>query len=436
MNNEEENKIMENNMNETKDYVMLDPAAKRAGKKERKPIELKKPKLMVIAKCLLFAMAFLMYVIVVRIAMFLWALMTDNHLTGTGEPDSMAPAFLIIGCTASLLGLASIILATVAGLKNERSCSGLTVALKLLMIPWYIGNLILWTFLVLGMMNPFTFIGIPFAMAIGVGITYVSMLTMSLPDFIYRVIMLVKKRKRPSTKIVLGLIFSFFFVTDVVAAILFYMEDLDEEEGERKGLLSHLKNKGSKNYAKEGQKLPMYGIGPFLIATVVTISAAVFAICYIFLGSYFFSVWPDLTQVGIDEVENVYKITGDYTGWPEYVMIGLGAVLFFFGIFVWYSGAQNSNADRCIMENRLMTEGIFSYVRNPMYSGCWFMTMGVSFAFCSHPLIFITVPIQWLVLTIVLKLTEEKWLSELYGEEYTEYKKRVNRLIPFPSKKK
>ena len=435
MNLEEEDGNMENNTADANDYVILDPAAKGAGRKERTPVELKRPKLMVVSKCLLFAMAFLMYFIVVKIAMFLWALMTDNELTGTRQPDSMAPAYLIIGCTASLLGLAAIILAAVAAIKNEKACSGLTVALKLLMIPWYIGNFILWTFLVLGMMNPFTFIGIPFAMAIGVGITYVSMLTMSLPDFIYRVIMLVKKRKRPSKNIILGLIFSFFFVTDVVAAILFYMEDLDEEDGDAQGLLAHLKNKGNKNYAKEGQKLPMYGIGPLLITMIVLISAAVFAVCYIFLGSYFFSVWPDFTQVAIDEVEQIYKITADYTGWPEYVMIALGAVLFFFGIFIWYSGAQNSDADRCIMENRLMTEGIFANVRNPMYSGCWFMTMGVSFAFCSHPLIFITVPIQWLVLTIVLKLTEEKWLEKLYGEEYLEYKKRVNRLIPFPQKK-
>ncbi|MBO4579355.1 MAG: isoprenylcysteine carboxylmethyltransferase family protein [Clostridiales bacterium] len=427
---------MENNMADQKDFVMLTPVSKEKVKKERPPLEFKRPKLMVLSKCLLFAMGFLMYVIVVRIAIFLYALLTDNPVTGTRQPETMLPAYLIIGCTASLLGTVAIILAAIAAIKNERSCSGLTLALKLVMIPWYIGNFILWTFLVLGLMNPFTFIGIPFAMAISVGLTYVSMLTMSLPDFIYRVVMLVKKRKRPSTRIVLGLIFSFFFVTDVVAAILFYMEDVSEETGESKGLLAHLKNKGSKNYAKEGQKLPMYGVGPFLIGGIVLISAAVFAVCYIFLGSYFFSVWPDLTQVAIDEVEQIYKITGDYTGWPEYVMIALGTVLFFFGIFVWYSGAQNSDADSYIMENRLMTEGIFANVRNPMYSGCWFMTMGVSFAFCSHPLIFITVPIQWLVLTLVLRFTEEKWLENLYGSEYLEYKKRVNRLIPMPAKKR
>ena len=42
----------------------------------------------------------------------------------------------------------------------------------------------------------------------------------------------------------------------------------------------------------------------------------------------------------------------------------------------------------------------------------------------------------WLEMTIVLKNTEEKWLKDLYGEEYVEYCKNVNRCIPwFPKRK-
>ena len=38
-------------------------------------------------------------------------------------------------------------------------------------------------------------------------------------------------------------------------------------------------------------------------------------------------------------------------------------------------------------------------------------------------------------MTIFLKNTEEKWLSELYGQEYLDYCKKVNRCIPwFPKK--
>ena len=110
---------MENNTADQRDYVMLDPVQKNIGKKERPPVELKKPKLMVVAKSLLFTMGFMMYVIVVRIAIFLYALMTDQTSSAVRALDGMAPAYLVIGCTASLLGLAAIILATVAGIKNE-----------------------------------------------------------------------------------------------------------------------------------------------------------------------------------------------------------------------------------------------------------------------------------------------------------------------------
>ena len=46
---------------------------------------------------------------------------------------------------------------------------------------------------------------------------------------------------------------------------------------------------------------------------------------------------------------------------------------------------------------------------------------------CMIPVFFI----NWGIMTIVLKNTEEKWLTDLYGEEYEEYKKRVNRSIPW-----
>lgn len=43
--------------------------------------------------------------------------------------------------------------------------------------------------------------------------------------------------------------------------------------------------------------------------------------------------------------------------------------------------------------------------------------------------------IDWLIMTTVLKNTEEKWLINLYGEEYAEYKKHVNRCMPWKRKK-
>ena len=41
----------------------------------------------------------------------------------------------------------------------------------------------------------------------------------------------------------------------------------------------------------------------------------------------------------------------------------------------------------------------------------------------------------WALLTVMMQVTEEKWLLEQFGDEYREYCKRVNRCIPwFPKR--
>ena len=42
----------------------------------------------------------------------------------------------------------------------------------------------------------------------------------------------------------------------------------------------------------------------------------------------------------------------------------------------------------------------------------------------------ILIPIQWVLLTVVIRMTDEKWLYELHGEAYKDYCARVNRWIP------
>ena len=65
-----------------------------------------------------------------------------------------------------------------------------------------------------------------------------------------------------------------------------------------------------------------------------------------------------------------------------------------------------------------------------MYSGCWIAITGISMMWHNMWLLIVPV-INWCIMTVVLKNTEEKWLADLYGEEYEKYKKRVNRCIPW-----
>jgi protein-S-isoprenylcysteine O-methyltransferase Ste14 len=44
-------------------------------------------------------------------------------------------------------------------------------------------------------------------------------------------------------------------------------------------------------------------------------------------------------------------------------------------------------------------------------------------------------PVFWAFLTVLMKATEEKWLRDLYGQEFEEYCARTNRCIPwFPKR--
>ncbi len=166
-----------------------------------------------------------------------------------------------------------------------------------------------------------------------------------------------------------------------------------------------------KNFTKEGQKLPLFGIGPYMISAMVVVTLAGLAMVFFVLK------------------------TGQLSGiWRSVFMIA-GIALMILGMLIWYIGAVRSGMDKNITENKLKTDGIYAWVRNPMYSGIWILITGSAIMSCNVWILAVPV-VNWLIMTIILKNTEEKWLDDLYGDEYRDYKKRVNRCIPwFPGRR-
>lgn len=165
-----------------------------------------------------------------------------------------------------------------------------------------------------------------------------------------------------------------------------------------------------KNYMKEGQKLPLFGVGPYIIYGIAV-----------------------LNVIGIIVFGYVFKI-GTLEGPWTLIFRIIGGILIVIGVAIWYIGALRSDMDESITENKLQTKGIYSRVRNPMYSGWWIALSGIILMW--HNAWMLILPLlDWVIITIALINTEEKWLLDLYGQEYAEYKKRVNRCIPwFPRK--
>lgn len=163
-----------------------------------------------------------------------------------------------------------------------------------------------------------------------------------------------------------------------------------------------------KNFVNEDQKLPLFGIGPYLGCAMGL-----------------------LTAIGIVLSGNIL-CSGILTGIWIMIFRIVGILFIVLGISVWFIGTMRSDMDESITENKLQTRGIYSWVRNPMYSGIWQVMIGITLMWHNAWLLVIPV-INWCIMTIVLINTEEKWLLDLYGQEYTDYKKHVNRCIPFPT---
>lgn len=78
---------------------------------------------------------------------------------------------------------------------------------------------------------------------------------------------------------------------------------------------------------------------------------------------------------------------------------------------------------------KLVTDGIYSIMRNPLYFFSLVGVLGAAFI-SNHLVIIIVLPLIMLALYIPLIRREEAFLTKAFGEEYTAYKKAVPALWP------
>ena len=162
---------------------------------------------------------------------------------------------------------------------------------------------------------------------------------------------------------------------------------------------------------KDKGHLPLFGVGPAIIFGQILLTViGIIISCRGYLDA------------GKTELLNIpLKILG----------IGLIA----FGIYLNDSAKRKSKLFEKVAENKLITDGVYGIVRNPVYSA---VLLGCTGAVCvaNNLFLFVIPVICWLYMTVFLMLTEEKWLRDLYGQAYLEYCKNVNRCIPwFPKRK-
>lgn len=114
----------------------------------------------------------------------------------------------------------------------------------------------------------------------------------------------------------------------------------------------------------------------------------------------------------------------------ELIGMVIGTVFILIGISVWVHAVIIQRIKDEINSGNLVTSGIYSIVRNPIYLAILCVFTGVIVS--AHNFYLLLLPIVfYILLTILIKNTEEKWLLDKFGTDYIEYCKHVNRVIPW-----
>jgi protein-S-isoprenylcysteine O-methyltransferase Ste14 len=130
---------------------------------------------------------------------------------------------------------------------------------------------------------------------------------------------------------------------------------------------------------------------------------SIFIVMAILWSSWFYMCFSDPIKI-------------DIPGWARY----MGLLLFLAGVFLFifsHIGLKGFED-----KGELITHGIYSKIRNPMYLG--FMIWIIGFPIFMRSLITLASSVIWIPHILYWKLLEEKELEKKY-EEYKEYKKKT-----------
>ncbi|MFX0035804.1 MAG: methyltransferase family protein [Candidatus Hermodarchaeota archaeon] len=134
-------------------------------------------------------------------------------------------------------------------------------------------------------------------------------------------------------------------------------------------------------------------------------------------------------------LENTLLISQKFPLWDSVIISYIGFILYITGALVIFVArvqlGRFGTAELSIEEDhQLFTEGVYKYIRNPMYSGGLIATIG----FCLVFRCIITLIIMFIYTFLIYRMRiieEERILLEKFGKQFEEYKRNTKRLFPF-----
>ena len=152
--------------------------------------------------------------------------------------------------------------------------------------------------------------------------------------------------------------------------------------------------------------LPVFGVGPIYAVSCLL-----------------------LTVLGLFLKKKGFLDSGELPALKQVAMV-IGVLLIFIGVALWIYAVIIQRISKEISSGHLVTIGIYSIVRNPIYLA--FLCVCTGILITAHNVYLLIIPVVlYIFLTVLMKQTEEKWLLDKFGSEYIEYCKHVNRVIPW-----
>ncbi len=122
-----------------------------------------------------------------------------------------------------------------------------------------------------------------------------------------------------------------------------------------------------------------------------------------------------------------WVIDGDAVRWFGLTLLVAGGALRVWPMFV--LGRRFSGLVAIQEGHRLVTDGVYRWIRNPSYLGYLVASIGWALVFRSVAGLLLVLPSVWLLLARIR--AEEGLLASEFGDQYADYRRRTWRLVPW-----